>query len=80
MSGASRVRQEGRALPPLLALRHRLADRLVYSKVKARLGRAACFGISGGAPPARELAEFFHSVDLLVLEGYGLMFRVSVAL
>jgi len=69
---ASRVRQEGRALPPLLALRHRLADRLVYSKVKARLGGRLRFGISGGAPLARELAEFFHSLDLLVLEGYGL--------
>jgi long-chain acyl-CoA synthetase len=68
----SRLRQEGKPLPPVLALRHRLADRLVYSKVKRRLGGRLRFGISGAAPLAREVAEFFHALDILILEGYGL--------
>jgi long-chain acyl-CoA synthetase len=68
----SRLRQAGRALPPVLALQHRLADRLVYSKVKARLGGNLRVANSGGAPLARDVAEFFHSIDILILEGYGL--------
>jgi long-chain acyl-CoA synthetase len=50
-----------------------LADKLVLSKLRARLGLERCrFLISGGAPLASEIAEFFHAVGLLVLEGYGL--------
>ncbi len=68
----SRLKQEGRPVPPLLATQHRLADRLVYRKVKERLGGRLRIGISGGAPLAREIAEFFHALDVLILEGYGL--------
>jgi long-chain acyl-CoA synthetase len=69
---ASEVRLSGRELPRGLALRHRVADRLVYSKVKGRLGGRLRIGISGGAPLAKEIIEFFHALDILVLEGYGL--------
>jgi long-chain acyl-CoA synthetase len=69
---ASRLRQDGRALPPWLALRHRVADRLVYSKVKERLGGRLRIANSGGAPLSREIMEFFHAFDILILEGYGL--------
>jgi long-chain acyl-CoA synthetase len=68
----SRLRQEGRAVPGGLALRHRLADRLLFSKVKKRFGGRLRLAISGGAPLAPEILEFFHSLDILVLEGYGL--------
>jgi long-chain acyl-CoA synthetase len=68
----SALRQEGRSVPPLLAAQHRLADRLVYRKVKERLGGRFRAGISGGAPLAREVIEFFHGLDVLILEGYGL--------
>ncbi|MDQ3993124.1 MAG: AMP-binding protein, partial [Actinomycetota bacterium] len=53
-------------------VQHRLADRLVYAKVKERLGGRLRLAISGGAPLAREIGEFFHALDVLVLEGYGL--------
>ncbi len=69
---ASPYKRRGEPLPPGLALRHRLADRLVYSKVKERLGGRLRLAISGGAPLAAEIAEFFHALDILILEGYGL--------
>ncbi|MGZ4339716.1 MAG: AMP-dependent synthetase/ligase [Gaiellaceae bacterium] len=68
----SRLRQQKRPVPPGLALQHRLADRLVYSKVKERLGGRLRVANAGGAPLSREIAEFFHAIDILILEGYGL--------
>jgi long-chain acyl-CoA synthetase len=65
-------RQRGDRIPRGLALQHRLADRLVYSKVKAKLGGRLRLANAGGAPLAREIAEFFHALDILILEGYGL--------
>jgi long-chain acyl-CoA synthetase len=75
----SRLQQENVSAPRLLRLQHRLADRLVYSKVKARLGGRLRIGISGGAPLAKEIGEFFHALDLLILEGYGLTECTSAA-
>ena len=69
--GVSVLRQEGRPLPRVLSAQHGLADRLVYSKVKERLGGRLRAAISGGAPLAKEIAEFFHALDVLILEGYG---------
>jgi long-chain acyl-CoA synthetase len=69
---ASPYKQRGAALPRGLAAQHALADRLVYSKVKEKLGGRLRFGISGGAPLAQEISEFFHALDVLILEGYGL--------
>jgi long-chain acyl-CoA synthetase len=68
---SSALQQQRRPLPLLLSVQRRLADRLVYSKVKQRLGGRLRAAISGGAPLAKEIAEFFHALDLLVLEGYG---------
>ena len=67
----SELRQRGEAVPRGLAIKHRIADKLVYSKVKARLGGRMRAVISGGAPLAKEIAGFFHTLDLLILEGYG---------
>src|SRR5919204_1065885 len=68
----SGLRQQRKAVPWPLALQHRLADRLLYSKVKQRFGGRLRFGISGGAPLAKEIAELFHALDIPILEGWGL--------
>jgi long-chain acyl-CoA synthetase len=56
----------------VLALEHFLYERLVYRKVRAALGSRFRFAISGGAPLAKDLAEFFWAVGVEVYEGYGL--------
>ena len=68
----SELRQLGKPVPASLARKHRLADRLVYSKIKERMGGCLRLGVSGGAPLAKEIAEFFHSIDILIVEGWGL--------
>jgi len=56
----------------LLKIKYGIADKLIYSKVKARFGGSIKFFVSGGAPLSKELAEFFAAVDMTILEGYGL--------
>ncbi len=68
----SKLRQAKQPVPRGLALQHRIADRLVYAKVKARLGGRLRVANAGGAPLSRDIAEFFHAIDILILEGYGL--------
>jgi long-chain acyl-CoA synthetase len=68
----SRLREAKQPVPRALALQHGLADRLVYSKIKDRLGGRLRIANAGGAPLSRDVAEFFHAIDILILEGYGL--------
>ena len=60
------------SIPIGLKVKHSIANKLVYSKVQARVGGALRFFISGGAPLSQEIAEFFASVNITILEGYGL--------
>jgi long-chain acyl-CoA synthetase len=55
-----------------ISLRYRAADRVVFQKIRARLGGRIRFFISGGAALQREVTEFFWSVGLPIYEGYGL--------
>ena len=66
------LRQAKQPVPATLLWQHHLADKLVYSKVKARLGGRLRVANAGGAPLSREIAEFFYAIDILILEGYGL--------
>ncbi|MEO8276755.1 MAG: long-chain fatty acid--CoA ligase [Thermoanaerobaculia bacterium] len=65
------------ALPQRLAfepvgLKVRIADKLVFSKVRERLGGRFVFAMSGGAPLGRDVAEFFWGAGIPIYEGYGL--------
>jgi long-chain acyl-CoA synthetase len=68
----SRRRQADEPIPRSLAVRHRIADRLVYSKVKERFGGRLRMASSGGAPLARDVIDLFAALDIPIYEGYGL--------
>ncbi|HET6283701.1 MAG TPA: long-chain fatty acid--CoA ligase [Polyangia bacterium] len=75
---ASQKQRTGKVVGPWLALRRALADRLVFSKLRAKLGLdRARFLLSGGAPLAAEIGEFFHATGITILEGYGLTETVA---
>jgi long-chain acyl-CoA synthetase len=59
-------------IPAALSVKHKLADRLVFKKLRARTGGKLRFFASGGAPLRKDIAEFFEAVGILILEGYGL--------
>jgi long-chain acyl-CoA synthetase len=68
----SRHEQRGQPLSASLRVKRAIAHKLVFSKLHAALGGRLRWAISGGAPLSREIAEFFHSAGILILEGYGL--------
>ncbi len=68
----SKLRLAGKEPAGLLALKHKIAHKLVFSKLQAIFGGRLRFFISGSAPLARALGEFFHAAGVLIAEGYGL--------
>lgn len=65
-------KMSGQTLPLELLLKYEVARKLVLEKITAAFGGRLRFAISGGAPISQDIALFFHSAGVLILEGYGL--------
>jgi long-chain acyl-CoA synthetase len=62
----------GRPLSSWLAMQVRLADRLVFSKIRDGVGGRLRFAVSGSAPLSAPVAQWFYGIGVPVIEGYGL--------
>ncbi len=71
-SEAARYRQQGKPLPAWMSRTLKIAEKLVFSKVKERLGGRLRIAASGAAPLGKDLAQFFAGIQMPLLEGYGL--------
>jgi long-chain acyl-CoA synthetase len=62
----------GQSVPGFLNFQRGIAYKLVFAKIYARTGGRLRFFVSGGAPLAKEIGEFFYALGMMTLEGYGL--------
>ncbi len=67
----SRLKREN-SISIKLKIEHAIAEKLVFSKLKEKMGGRLRFFVSGGAPLSREMGEFFEAIGIIIIEGYGL--------
>ena len=72
-------RLDGRPLPAGLGIQFRLADKLVFSKLKQKLGGNMRFMVSGSAKLSRQVQEWFYSAGITIIEGYGATETAAIA-
>jgi len=68
----STLREEGKPIPFGLRMKFALFNKLVYSKLREAMGGNVSYAVSGSAPLGARLGHFFHSLGVVILEGYGL--------
>src|SRR5690606_23213111 len=68
----AKLQAEGKKVPLGLRLKFALFDKLVYGKLRAAMGGNVVYAVSGSAPLGPRLGHFFHSLGVVILEGYGL--------
>ncbi len=68
----SRLREENKPVPKWMQNALKVAERLVFSKIRARLGGRLRLAASGAAPLGKELGRFYASIGMPLIEGYGL--------
>jgi long-chain acyl-CoA synthetase len=71
-SEASRRRQAGQPVSAWMRASLRFFDRVVFSKIRERLGGRLRLALSGAAPLGKDLAEFYAAIGMPLIEGYGL--------
>ncbi|MCC7297806.1 MAG: long-chain fatty acid--CoA ligase [Bacteroidia bacterium] len=69
---ARNQKDAGKSLGPMLSLSHSIAEKLVYSKIKAKMGGRMKLFVSGGGALPPHVGEFFANLGLKVQEGFGL--------
>jgi long-chain acyl-CoA synthetase len=69
---AARYRREGKPVPWRIRVPLAAADRLMFTKIRARFGGRIRVAASGAAPLSKDLAEFYEAVGMPLIEGYGL--------
>jgi long-chain acyl-CoA synthetase len=69
---AARYRKQGKPVPFRIRLPLKVADRLLFHKVRMRFGGRLRVAASGAAPLSKDLAEFYEAVGMPLIEGYGL--------
>ncbi|MFE1645360.1 AMP-dependent synthetase/ligase [Microbacterium sp. P01] len=68
----STLQAAGKKVPFGTRIKFAVFDRLVYSKLRAAMGGRVVYAVSGSAPLGARLGHFFHSLGVVILEGYGL--------
>lgn len=71
-SKAAKLRREGKPVPAYITSILPFFDRIMFSKIRERLGGRLRVPISGAAPLGKDLAEFFEAIGMPLMEGYGL--------
>ncbi len=73
----SELKEKRQPVPAGLAMEYKLADKLVFHKIREALGGRVVFTISGAAPLNVTIARFFHACGILILEGLGMTENTS---